>query len=107
MRTEPDQAVNHTGKELQLMLAGKKPLSMFYDDADEELDERIVPEKKFGKLVETGEFGKAERIFDLAYDPRVGRNRRVRYVLYLPERGSVVPRSHAPCSPHHVEHDPI
>jgi hypothetical protein len=67
---------NHTGKELQLMLERRKPLSMFYDD------ERIIPEVAFGKFVELGQFSKAERIFDLAYDPRLGRNRRVRYVLY-------------------------
>jgi hypothetical protein len=36
---------NHTGKELQLMLEGKRPLSMFYDDADKEPDERIIPER--------------------------------------------------------------
>jgi hypothetical protein len=73
---------NHTGKELQLMLEGKKPLSMFYDDADEERDERIIPELAFGQLVATGQFSKAERTFELAYDPRIGRSRRIRYVLY-------------------------
>jgi hypothetical protein len=64
------------------MIDGKKPLSMFYDDADEERDERIIPEGAFGKFVATGQFSKAERVFELAYDPRIGRNRRVRYVLY-------------------------
>jgi hypothetical protein len=73
---------NHTGKELQLMLEDKKPLSMFYDDADAEPDERIIPEREFTNLVEDGRFSKAERIFEVAYDPRIGRNRRVRYVLY-------------------------
>ena len=73
---------NHTGKELQLMLERKKPLSMFYDDADVEVDESAIPEVAFGKFVELGQFNKAERVFELAYDPRIGRNRRVRYVLY-------------------------
>jgi hypothetical protein len=64
------------------MLVGKKPLSMFYDDGDEEADERITPEKAFDKFVAKGRFSKAERTFELVYDPRIGRNRRVRYVLY-------------------------
>ena len=64
------------------MLVGTKPLAMFYDDADAPPSQKIIPEKQFDKFVEREEFGKAERTFELAYDPRIGRNRRVRYVLY-------------------------
>ena len=73
---------SHIGRELQLMLASKKPLSMFYDDADAATDELIIPTKAFGKYVKLGKFSKAEQIFELAYDPRIGRNYRTRYVLY-------------------------
>jgi hypothetical protein len=38
-------------QELELMLMGVKPLSMFYDDADKERDERIVPEELFDRHV--------------------------------------------------------
>jgi len=73
---------SHTGKELRLMLANKKPLSMFYNDADVGHTEAIIPENEFDKHVKVGTLIKAEKIFDLAYDPRLGRNRRMRYVLY-------------------------
>ncbi len=64
------------------MLAGTKPLSMFYDDPDADRDECIIPEMAFDKFVESGAFVKAERIFDLSYDKRIGRHLRIRYVLY-------------------------
>jgi hypothetical protein len=55
---------------------------MFYGDADATDDERIIPTKAFGRYVELGKFSKAEKIFELAYDPRIRRNYRTRYVLY-------------------------
>jgi hypothetical protein len=72
---------NHTGRELELMLAGTKPLAMFYDDNGEP-DERIIPEKEFDGYVRSGLFVKGTRVFDLAIDPRTGRPVQVRYVLY-------------------------
>jgi hypothetical protein len=73
---------NHTGRELQLMLDKKKPLSMFYDDADVTKDETVIPEEEFDSLVELGILTKGDRIFEGAYDPRIQRPRRTRYVLY-------------------------
>ena len=73
---------NHEGKELELMLEGKKPLAMFYDDPDEDQDERIVPAEAFDRFVRSGAFMKAERSFELAFDRRIGRNLRIRYILY-------------------------
>jgi hypothetical protein len=77
--TNPDYG--HTGRELELMLTGTKPLAMFYDD-NEEPDERIIPVKEFDGYVRSGLFVKGTRVFDLAIDPRTGRPVQVRYVLY-------------------------
>ena len=63
------------------MLAGTKPLAMFYDD-NEEPDERIIPEKEFDAYVRSGLFAKGARVFEAAIDPRTGRPVQVRYVLY-------------------------
>lgn len=76
------QDFGHTGRELELMLTGDKPLSMFYDDADQEPDERIIPEVQFDEYVVSGVFAKGVRIFDLAIHPKTRRPVRVRYVLY-------------------------
>ncbi len=73
---------NHTGKELQLMLAGKKPLSMFYMIPTWSPMNASYLRGSSPTFVEDGHFSKAERIFELGYDPRIGRNRRIRYVLY-------------------------
>jgi len=71
----------HTGRELELMLAGTKPLAMFYDDNGEP-DERVVPEQEFDAYVRSGLFVKGTRVFEAAIDPRTGRPVQVRYVLY-------------------------
>ena len=71
----------HTGRELELMLAGSKPLAMFYD-GNEEPDERIVPEQEFDAYVASGLFVKGTRVFNFATDPRTGRPAQIRYVLY-------------------------
>jgi hypothetical protein len=72
---------NHTGRELELMLAGTKPLAMFYDDNGEP-DERIVPEQEFDAYVRSGLFVKGTRVFEAAIDPRTDRAVQIRYVLY-------------------------
>jgi hypothetical protein len=73
---------NHTGKELELMLAGAKPLSMFYDDADTNPESSLIPEADFDLLVEQRGFKKGVRVFELAFDPRTGRRYRMKSVLY-------------------------
>ena len=53
-----DADYGHTGRELELMLSGVKPLSMFYDDPNELPDERIIPELEFDTQVASGMFVK-------------------------------------------------
>lgn len=72
-------AAGHTGRELELMLAGRKPLALFYDDADDPLG--AIPEAQFEPHVAAGAFVKGELVQELA-DPELGRPGRVRYVLY-------------------------
>jgi hypothetical protein len=72
-------AAGHTGKELELMLAGRKPLALFYDDADDPLG--AIPEALFEPHVAAGAFVKGELVQELA-DPELGTRARVRYVLY-------------------------
>ena len=45
------QAYGHTGPELELMLAGVKPMAMFYAAADELPHEEFVPEEAFAPYV--------------------------------------------------------
>jgi hypothetical protein len=46
----------HEGKELELMLAGEKPLAAFGDiiPPDGEISEEIIPEQKFAPYVKAG-----------------------------------------------------
>lgn len=74
--------MNHTGQELELMLAGRKPLAMFYDDADVASEDSPIPEDDFDLLVEQKGFRKGVRVFNGAFDPRKGGPFRTRYVLY-------------------------
>lgn len=50
----------HTGRELELMLAGVKPLAVFCDSYPEEPCEEIIPENAFKPYVEAGNFEKRE-----------------------------------------------
>ncbi len=74
-------AAGHTGRELELMLAGRKPMALFYDDADQPADAAIVPEPAFDAYVQQGRFLKGELVLELL-DPQLGRPARIRYVLY-------------------------
>ena len=65
----------HEGRELELMLAGKKPLAMFNDDLPEGME---PPEIAFDPYVVEGRFSKGE-IYVPA--PEFG-NGRLRYYLY-------------------------
>ena len=72
---------NHSGRELELMLAGVKPLVTFEEDADTDPEESLIPEADFGALVDRNVFVKVVRIFSLAFDPRKGGPYRSRCVL--------------------------
>lgn len=73
---------NHTGRELELMLAGVKPLVTFEEDADTDPEASLIPEADFDALVDRNVFVKGVRIFSLAFDPRKGGPYRSRCVLY-------------------------
>ena len=72
----------HVGRELTMMLAGEKPLAMFYVDADAEHDERVVPEQEFANHVRNGRFVTSQLVFEAAIDPRTKKPLRIKYVLY-------------------------
>ena len=74
-------AAGHSGRELELMLAGRKPLALFYDDADDPLG--AIPEAAFAPHVAAGTLARGELLLELA-DPELARASRVRYVLYAP-----------------------
>lgn len=75
-------AANHTGRELELMLAGKKPLSMFYGEVGELPNEGVIPEARFALFVERGQFVRGETTLELDYHPRWKRNVQVKYVFF-------------------------
>ncbi len=75
------KAANHTGRELKLMLSGCKPLAMFYAMAEELPDERLIPEKKFGRYVAQGLFVRADASFETEH-PKTHRLCEVKYVFF-------------------------
>ena len=75
-------AKNHTGRELELMVAEKKPLAMFYAEVGELPDEQLIPEARFAPYVRSGDFVRGETIISGSYDPRWKRDVQVRYVFY-------------------------
>jgi hypothetical protein len=75
-------AANHTGRELELMLAGKKPLAMFYADLGWLPDEEIIPEERFAPYVTTGEFVRSEIVYEDGYHPVWQRDIRTKYVFF-------------------------
>jgi hypothetical protein len=72
-------AAGHAGKELELMLAGRRPLVLFYDDADDPLG--AIPEARFAPHVASGTLVRGEAVLQLL-DPALGASSRIRYVLY-------------------------
>lgn len=68
--------MNHTGRELELMLAGKKPLAMFYCTVANGRAYEEIPEEEFDAYVTSGRFAKGEHEFSPS--PGV----LVRYVFY-------------------------
>jgi hypothetical protein len=75
-------AANHTGRELELMLAGKKPLAMFYGEIGELPHEELIPEGQFAPYLNGGEFVRGETILEGAFHPIWKRNVRVKYVFF-------------------------
>jgi len=66
----PDGVGPHELRELDLMLAGEKPLAMF---VDEDPGNFIIPEADFDPHVQAGTFIKGEAVYrkpDISYAPR-------------------------------------
>ena len=72
----------HTNRELELMLAGEKPLAQFGDDISFLPDEQIIPEDAFSSYVASGQFLRAEREIEGSYSEKLGRNAKIRHVLF-------------------------
>ena len=76
-------AANHTGRELGLMLRGRKPFAMFYAEVSELPDERFIPEAAFEPHVRSGLFTRDETIVeDARVHPKLGRKARCKYVFF-------------------------
>ena len=75
-------AANHTGRELALMLTGKKPLAMFYAEIDELPNEVLIPEQAFAPYVISGQIVRAEITLESGYSALLGRNAHIRYVFF-------------------------
>ena len=80
MSTQSADATSHTGRELELMLAGCKPLAMFYACAHELPWEELIPEEAFRPHVEAGLFSRED--LDVETTSPDGTPAVVRYVFY-------------------------
>lgn len=76
------QAANHTNRELELMLSGRKPLAMFFDEISCLPHEEIIPEERFSPYVENGRFVRSEEIFSAEFHPELGRKAQIKYVFF-------------------------
>jgi hypothetical protein len=72
-----DEQVSHTGRELLLMLAGKKPFAHF-SKVDRPEEDGIVPEELFDAHVQNGRFVKQDEIIAMT---RFGPLRRIFYAV--------------------------
>lgn len=75
-------AANHTNRELELMLAGKKPLAMFCDEISVLPHEDIIPEGKFCPYLRNGLFVRGEETYTGTFHPGLKRNVRIKYVFF-------------------------
>lgn len=76
------KAVNHTNRELELMLEGQKPLAVFYAELSELPNEELIPIERFQPYVARGDFVQDEAIFDGPLSASLGRDTKIKYVLY-------------------------
>lgn len=70
----------HTGRELQLMLEGRKPLAMFYAFNDELPWEELVPDEAFAPHVDAGRMSREE--IDIETTTPAGAPTLLKYVFY-------------------------
>jgi hypothetical protein len=67
------------GRELECLLEGRRPLVLFYDDADDPAGS--IPQERFSPFVSEGRIVRDETVLEMD-DPLLARRARVRYVLY-------------------------
>ena len=74
--------MNHTGRELELMLEGKKPLAWF--TFSEDYDGELLGEHRrtFEPHVRAGRIVECCYVEEVGFDPRIGRQLRMRTLLY-------------------------
>lgn len=74
----------HTGRELEMMVRGDKPLAHFCDQHPDEPCEEIIPEEAFSPYVSSGTFEKLEYVELLTKPPRAGHShvKGIRHVFY-------------------------
>ena len=66
---------NHTGRELELMLAGRKPLAMFYAELSELPNEELIPEQHFANSITQALLIREEFAIDGPFSQALGRLR--------------------------------
>lgn len=76
--------VVHTGREMELMVAGVKPLAVFHDTYPDEPCEEIIPENAFRPYVESGRFEQREFVVLLDDPPPATHSyvKGIRWVIY-------------------------
>lgn len=76
---QPD---SHTGRELLLMLEGRKPLAVFSEEYPKRTHVESIPESRFRKYVESGKLIMAEHVFSSKRKEKIS----IRRVMYsIPE----------------------
>ena len=73
---------SHNGRELELMLQGSKPLSMFYAEISELPDEALIPEESFKSCLADQSIIRAETIVDGPESPITRKPTCIKYVLF-------------------------
>lgn len=73
---------NHTHRELELMVAGRKPLAMFYAEVSELPDDRLIPESRFAPFVESGHFTRHETDIPGGFHSGLQRHLVIRHVFF-------------------------
>jgi len=74
--------VNHANRELELMLSGRKPLAMFYEELSLLPDEEFIPEEKFAPYVASGKLVRGELIVTGPFSEKLDRETQIKYVFF-------------------------
>jgi hypothetical protein len=73
---------NHTNRELELMLSGRKPLAFFCDEVSQLPQDEIIPEVRFAPHVASGRFVRGEETFAGDFHLKLGRVAQLKYVFF-------------------------